>query len=105
MKPAPDARWTRRPPSSATPTKPRNGGKIQRRRQPKCNCYTGLEMAAIARKHLSEPKLASRAALLGMQAVTKADAVAALDLVAGLEGDGELTDHLLGSLRSFLEVA
>ena len=35
---------------------------------------------------------------------TKIDAVAAIDLVAELEGDAELIDHLLTSLRAFLPV-
>jgi hypothetical protein len=36
--------------------------------------------------------------------ITRADDIAALDLVEGLDGDGELVDHLLASLRAFLTV-
>jgi hypothetical protein len=74
------------------------------KQKPSCRCYVGLGIAAIARKHLSEPKLASRAALMRMPVVTRVDAISALDLVAELEGNAELTDHLLTALRAFLQI-
>ena len=42
--------------------------------KPKCNCYTGMGMAALARKHMVEPKALSRAALLALSCSTRADA-------------------------------
>ena len=73
----------------------------QRERSPSLTAYT---LASLCRMHLIEPKLATREALLPKRIATKADAVAAVHLVAELEGDAELTDHLLTSLRAFLQV-
>jgi hypothetical protein len=61
-------------------------------------------MATVARLHLAQPKLATRGAILAKGISTKADAITALDLVAELDGDAELTDHLLAGLRRFLTV-
>lgn len=70
-----------------------------------CACsYRGMGLAALARLHMIEPRLATRAALLSQSIVTRADAIAAVDLAAALEGDGQLTDHLLVLLRQFLTV-
>jgi len=49
-----------------------------------CACYTGMGMATLARKHLSEPKPGSRATLLTMP-----DAMAALSII---ESDAEDSD-------------
>ena len=62
-------------------------------------------MATLCRMHLAEPKLATRGAILAKGIVTKADAITALNLVAELDGDGELIDHVLASLRAFLSLA
>jgi hypothetical protein len=48
--------------------------------------------------------MATRTAILTMPISTKAAAIGAVDLVAELDGDGELTGHLLASLRRFLTV-
>ena len=66
--------------------------------------WRGYSMETLCRMHLAEPKLATRGAILAKGIVTKADAINALNLVAELDGDGELIDHLLASLRSFLAV-
>ena len=71
------------------------------RREPASSLH-GYTLATLCRMHLAEPKLATRGAILAKGIVTKADAINALNLVAELDGDGELTDHLLASLRSFL---
>ena len=63
----------------------------------------GFTLATLCSLHLAEMKLATRGAILAKGISTKSDAIAALDLVAEL-GDGELTDHLLAGLRSFLLV-
>jgi hypothetical protein len=55
--------------------------------KPKCNCYTDLGMATIARMHMSEPKPASRGALLTMPVSTRADALVALSMLADAEDD------------------
>ena len=74
-------------------------------RKPKaCNCCTGLTLATVGRMHLRQPKIGTRGVILSGGISTKADAIAAVDLAAELEGDGELTDHLLTSLRAFLEI-
>ena len=54
-----------------------------------CACYTGMGMATLARKHLSEPKPGSRATLLTMPVTTRADAMAALSII---ESDAEDSD-------------
>jgi len=64
----------------------------------------GYTMAALCRLHLAEPLLATRGAILAKGIVIKADAITALDLVAELDGDRELTDHLLANLRTYLAV-
>jgi hypothetical protein len=62
----------------------------------------GYSFATLARMHLQDQRMATRTALLTMPISTKADAVAGIDLVSELDGDGELTDHLLASLRRYL---
>ena len=64
----------------------------------------GYAMATLCRLHLERPALATRAAILSTPVISRADAIAGLDLVAELEGDGELTDHLLAGLGHFLAV-
>jgi hypothetical protein len=65
----------------------------------------GYTMATLCRMHLQRQALATRAAILTTMGIsTKVDAIAAVDLVAKLDGDGELVDHLLDSLRAFLTV-
>ena len=56
----------------------------------------------IARLHLIEPKAATRTALLTMNVSTKADALAALDLLGGNAGDTYLDERLVDALRQFL---
>lgn len=63
----------------------------------------GYTVATLCRMHLERPALATRAAILSTPVITRADAIAALDLVAEVD-DAELTDHLLASLRRFLTV-
>ena len=74
---------------------------VRRERSPS---LTGYTLASLCRMHLIEPKLATRGAILARRITTNADAVAAVDLVAELEGDAELIDHLLTSLRAFLQI-
>ena len=74
---------------------------VRRERSPS---LTGYTLASLCRMHLIEPKLATREAILARLIVSESDAVAAVDLVAELESDAELTDHLLTALRSFLLV-
>ena len=73
----------------------------QRERSPS---LTGDTLASLCRMHLQHPKIGTREAILAKRIATKADAVAAVDLVAELEGDAELIDHLLTSLRAFLQI-
>ena len=54
--------------------------------------------------HLERQAFATSAAIMSMPISTKADAMATIDLAAELDGDGELTNHLLASLRAFLSV-
>jgi hypothetical protein len=68
-----------------------------------CRFYVGLGMAAVARKHMIEPRPASSAALLGMAPSTRVDAQASLDLLAKSD-DAELRAYLIAGLRAFLEI-
>ena len=72
---------------------------VRREESPSLHGYT---LATLCRMHLAEPKLATRGAILAKGISTRADAIGALNLVAESDGDGELTDHVLASLRSFL---
>ena len=65
---------------------------------------TGYTLASLCRMYLHQPKIGTRAPLLAKRITTKADAVAAVDLVAELDGHAELTDHLLTALRAFLQI-
>ena len=78
-----------------------NFSAVRRERSPS---LTGYTLASLCRMHLIDPKLATWGAILAKRITTKADAVAAVDLVAELEGHAELTDHLLTSLRAFLQI-
>jgi hypothetical protein len=71
--------------------------------KPKDVMRTGLGMAAVARKHLAQPKPASRNALLTLACTTRADAQASLDVLA-ISADTELRAYLIAGLRAFLEI-
>ena len=73
-------------------------------RKPKaCNCFHGTTLATVARKHLSEPKPARRAARLTMPVTTRSDDMASLDLLASSD-DTELCAYLIAGLRAFFEI-
>jgi hypothetical protein len=64
----------------------------------------GLTFDSIARQHMVKPRMATRGALLAKPIVTKADALAGVDLIECLDGDAELVEATAQSLRMFLAV-
>jgi hypothetical protein len=64
----------------------------------------GLTFDSIARQHLVEPRMATRGALLAKPIITKADAIAGIDLIACLESDAELVLATALGLRQYLAV-
>jgi hypothetical protein len=54
--------------------------------------------------HAQHPGYATRERILSSTIRTKGDALSALALVQALDGDGEVSDHLLASLRQFLQI-
>jgi hypothetical protein len=63
----------------------------------------GLTFDAIARQHMMEPRMATRGALLSKPIITRADALAGIDLIACLDGDSELLQATAKALRQYLD--
>jgi hypothetical protein len=74
------------------------------KREPCARSYVGMGFDEIARLHILRPEPATRTALLTMNVSTKADALAALDLLGGNAGDTYLDERLVDALRQFLGV-
>ena len=67
-----------------------------------CRPCAAAQFAAICREHLWKLHLVTRANVMGRAVVTRADALAALNLLQRHPDDGELRQHLIAQLRTYL---
>jgi hypothetical protein len=68
-----------------------------------CQCFDGISLAELARMHITEPRVATRTALLTLPLSTRADALAALNvLAADADVDTDLCARLIAGLREFI---